>query len=660
MIYLVTNQAELFKEDAVYEKAPLTALIQYLKNVKETCLDTETTGFDPHKEELLSVQIGNETDQYVIDCKTVNVSVLKPYLENILIIGQNLKFDLKFLYKKGIYLRKIWDTMVVEKVLYCGLTDVRVALDVLTERYLGFKLDKSVRAEIQKEGLTSRVIQYGADDIRFLPAIREKQISALIEKDLKGAVNIENRFTPCLAYIEYCGFKLDVEKWQRKMAVDNEKLRKAEDFLNQWVIGSGMVKYFTQQYSLFDPITCKVSWSSPKQVIPLFEDLGIDCTVIEKGVSKKSVEASVIEKQRKKSNLVDLYLEYKKAEKVVTTYGENFIKQINPVTGRIHSQFKQIMDTGRLSSGGKDKITKEEYINFQNIPKDAETRGCFVSEKGNILIISDYSGQEQVVLANFSMDKNLLKFYDEGLGDMHAFVASKMYPQLDGLPLEVIKSKHKDERQEAKITGFTINYGGVGRTIADQLGKPPEDGERIYNAYFSAFPGLRAHFAKVKKQGLRDGFILISPLTRRKSYLPFFKEFKELEKELDEEFWETYRVAKARGTSEYPRLKEKVSKYFMYKGDVERKSLNWPIQGSSAEITKISCVYIFDHIVENGLFDIVKFVNTIHDENVLECPVDMGPEISAMVKKAMYGAGQLYCKRVPLKAEPELSLFWKK
>ncbi|HEY4062313.1 MAG TPA: DNA polymerase [Puia sp.] len=660
MIYLITQQAELFKDNLVYEKSTVTALIQYLKSVLETCLDTETNGFDPHTKELLSLQIGDATNQYVIDCKTVDISVLKPYLENILIVGQNLKFDLKFLFKKGIYLRKIWDTMVVEKVLYCGLPEIRVGLDSITERYLGFKLDKSVRAEIQKEGLTSRVIKYGADDIKFLPAIKEKQIEALIAKELKGTVNLENRFTPCLAYIEYCGFKLDRDKWLAKMEKDALKLKQAQEVLNQWIMNKGLVKYFTQQISLFDPVSCKINWSSSKQVIELFEELGINCRVVEKGVAKKSVEAGNIEKQKGRFPFIGLYLEYKKAEKVVSTYGENFLKQINPVTGRVHSNFKQIMDTGRLSSGGKDKITKEEYINFQNIPKDPETRGCFVAEPGNVLIISDYSGQEQVVLANFSMDRNLLKFYDEGLGDMHAFVASKMYPQLDGLTLDIIKSQYKEERQEAKITGFTINYGGVGQTIADQLGKAKEDGERIYNAYFVAFPGLRAHFDKVKKQGLRDGYILISTLTKRKSYLPFFKEFKELEAEMDSDFWEIYRSAKENGTPDLPRLKEKVSRYFMYKGDVERKSLNFPIQGSSAEITKVSCVHIFDYIIDNGLFDIVKFVNTIHDENVLEAPIDQGELISQMVKKAMFKAGQLHCKRVPLKAEPELSYYWKK
>ena len=129
---------------------------------------------------------------------------------------------------------------------------------------------------------------------------------------------------------------------------------------------------------------------------------------------------------------------------------------------------------------------------------------------------------------------------------------------------------------------------------------------------------------------------------------------------MDKNFWTRYREAKSKQTNDYPELKDKVSQYFMYKGEIERKSLNFPIQGTSAEITKISCVYIFDYIIENNLFGAVKFVNTVHDENVLECPLEMKEEISNMVGDAMCKAGEIFCKRVPLKAEPELSVYWKK
>lgn len=660
MIYLVTNAKSLFPDES-YKTVTISAVKEYLSHVRETALDIETTGLDPHLEEMLSLQVGDGDKQYVIDCSTVDIRELKDDLERITLLGQNLKFDLKFLYKKGIYPRRIWDTFVVEKVIHCGYPEVRCSLDSITERYLGFALDKSVRAEISKEGLTQRVIKYAADDVKYLPSIKIKQLEILAEKGLKGTVNLENRFTPVLAYIEYCGFKLDPERWLTKMSSDNARLAEAKRKLDQWVLDNQLVKYITPQLSMFEETSCKINWSSSKQLIQFFEDLGMSCSVVEKGVIKKSVEASVIEKYKDTYEIVKLYLEYKKAEKVVSTYGENFLKQINPKTKRIHTKFTQIMDTGRISSGGKDKAMKIDFINFQNIPSDPITRACFVAEPGNTLIVSDYSGQEQIVLANKSMDANLLKFYDEGLADMHSFVASQMYPELNGLDLEQIKKHHKDKRQNAKSAGFAINYGGVGKTIADNQGISVEEGNKIYDAYFRAFPGLRNYFDKVKKQGIRDGYILISPLTGRKCFLPFYTQYKALEAKTKEEgFWDKYRYAKQHQTPDFPELKKIVSEFFQRKGDMERMGLNYPIQGTSAEITKISGIYIFDWIVENNYCNIVKFANTVHDENVLEAPDTIAEEVAKIVGEYMCKAGDIYCKRVPLKAVPELTKYWKK
>jgi DNA polymerase I-like protein with 3'-5' exonuclease and polymerase domains len=117
------------------------------------------------------------------------------------------------------------------------------------------------------------------------------------------------------------------------------------------------------------------------------------------------------------------------------------------------------MNTGRLSSGqkGAPKRGMPQMPNMQNIPSDNRTRGCFQAEKGNVLIVSDYSGQEQIVLANKSLDDDLLEFYAKGLGDMHSFIASKIFPELGDLSLDEIKDNHKGKRQIAKGAGFAIN-----------------------------------------------------------------------------------------------------------------------------------------------------------------------------------------------------------
>lgn len=147
-------------------------------------------------------------------------------------------------------------------------------------------------------------------------------------------------------------------------------------------------------------------------------------------------------------------------------------------------------------------------------------------------------------------------------------------------------------------------------------------------------------------------------MTGAKTYLYGFERFQELSKQMDKSFWAKYREAKSTNSADYPELKKMVSDYFYFKGEAERMSLNFPVQGSAAIITKISCIYIFDYLCENNLIDIVKFCNTIHDENILECPISIEKEIETMVGDCMVRAGEIFCKRVPLKADPLVHKFW--
>lgn len=660
MIYIVTDTPDKFPINPIYRFGTKEMVLEFMASLTEIPLDTETRGFDPYTKRLLCIQIGDIRNQYIIDCESMDIQWLKDPLESKVLILQNGKFDIKFLYHQGIYPRKIYDTFVVERILNCGLDMVRAGLDELTERYCNIKLDKSVRVDIPKEGLTPRVISYAADDIKYLPKIKEAQQKELVKKDLTEVAKLENMFTPALAYIEYCGFKLDVNKWKTKMFKDQERLDSLLNQLNNYVIENNMQKYVEQQTDLFRDPMPTINWSSPKQMVEFFEGIGIDCTVTVGGKTKKSVEESVIQKYSKEHKIVEMYLNFKKAEKLITTYGENFIEQINPITGRIHTNFKQVLDTGRTSSGGKDSDRKINLINFQNIPKDDETRGCFVAEEGNTLIIADYSGQEQIVLANRSLDPVLLEFYDKGLGDMHSFVAGKMYPEISKLSLEEIKSKHKDKRQSAKSVGFAVNYGGEGSTIAENMGVSKNEGDAIYNAYFEAFPGLKGYFDESKQQGLKDGYILISPITKRKSYLYYYPQYDLLARKMTKNYWAKYRIEKEKGGDIFQEMRKEVKDYFYYKGEIERKALNYPIQGCSAEIMKIATIYIFNWILDNGYFGVVKLCNTIHDELVPEAPINLAPEVAKIVKEFMEKAGKFYCKRVPLTVDPDINQFWRK
>lgn len=267
--------------------------------------------------------------------------------------------------------------------------------------------------------------------------------------------------------------------------------------------------------------------------------------------------------------------------------------------------------------------------------------------------------QESVIFANFSQEPEIISFYEQGLADMHSFIASKIYPELEGLTLDEIKAKHKDKRQNAKAAGFAIQYGGVGQTIARNLGLEIEEGEAVYNGYFKAFPKVDEYFKKCKQNALNNGYVLINNVSNRKSFIDFYDDYKKLNSEINKEFWDKYRVEKEANSSAFQTIyKPKVKEYFKLRGIIERRSLNFPIQGTGAEATKLAGIKIFDYIVNKGHFNKVKLCNFVHDEIVLECPEELSEEYAKVVKESMEDAGNVFCKIVPLAAQPVITKFW--
>ena len=402
MIYLVTKQSRVFNDEI--KVLTVEDSLKLLEPLTVVGLDTETTGIDCWTKDLISVQLGCNDFQVVIDCTTIDIQQYKEYLESDrLFIGWNLKFDLKFLFKHRIIPQRVWDGYLAEKLMYLGFPAGihSLSLKAAGFKYLKVELDKSVRGKIIWAGLTDDVIIYAANDVKYLEAIMNEQIKELTEKDLMTAIDYENRFVFPLSYCEYCGIKLDVDKWKAKMQKDQERVDVALDKLNQWFLQhEPKSKYVVvnNQVDLFSGVdlTPKVTinWNSAKQLIPLFRKYGIDVSVADKdtGGTKDSIDAKQLSPQKDKCDLIPIYLDYKEATKVTSTYGQNFLDQIN-VDGRIHTDYNQMgANTTRITSGGKDKENHVEYVNLLNLPSDVETRACFVAEDGNRWISIDYSG----------------------------------------------------------------------------------------------------------------------------------------------------------------------------------------------------------------------------------------------------------------------------
>lgn len=767
MIYFVTGQRELFEfPDAKYKCISVEESLKILEPLRVVGLDTETTGTEIWQGKLLTLQLGNKENQVVIDCMTTDVKQYKDYLESDrLFIIHNAKFDLRWLYKEHIVVRNVYDTYLAEKILFLGFPPgiVSLSLQACCDRYLGIFLDKTVRGQIHA-GMTEEVIVYAANDVVHLEDIMDLQLKTITARGQKVALDIENEFVRVLAYIEYCGIKLDPVKWKAKMDKDAERLRVAEHKLNEWVVDYVMKKgdpsliarnYDTHkkgkpakladnvyvvipQPSLFAEFDtgpqCIINWNSSKQVIRLFEELGFDLLVKDKktGKMKKSVESKFIELQASKSSIVPLYLEYSAAFKVVTSFGQNFLDAINPVTQRIHPTFNQMMDTGRLScgSGGKGKGGKtkdddiaeeadenkdtstqanDKSVNVQQLPTTEETRAAFVPEKDHLLVDCDYGDQEGHVFTELSNDREWIAFYnDPAQRDGHSFVAKMCFPKdLDGVAEKDVKKVRKDLRNLAKKARFCFNYNGQAPTMATNCNIPVDFATEIYNNYFKRFNGIASYFKVQKRDMWNRGYILISKITGLRAYIYDYPILKGIERRKNgmEDFWDIYKAARDSGRviSEIPpSVMQEIAKKFAqgvpieeiavrysYKvkkaGKVEERfidinretvyvsvmkhlwkrksasdnqSCNYPSQGTAAAMTKIAGIRYFNHLVNDGLIFKVLIPNDVHDEYLIEPPEEIAEQEAKKLSECMEYAAAIFCKKVTIKAVPELADHW--
>lgn len=662
MIYLVTKQQSLWTSDR-YKVISAEEALELLAPLSVVELDIETMGLDPYTKELLTVQLGCAEFQVVIDCTSVDIHLFKEYMENPqrMFLGWNIKFDLKFLYHQRIVPLRVYDGYLAEKLLWLGYPAGmhEMSLKAASINYLGVDMDKSVRGKIIQTGLTEDVIVYAAGDVSYLGRIRDKQLIELEEKGLLKAIDFENEFVKCLAYIEYCGAKLDIDKWKIKMATDLNNLEKYEAELNEWVEESEYSSKYCSvniQGDLFNGFDtkprCHINWTSSQQVIPLFEELGLNLKVLDKKTKhyKKSVDIKVVEPQASKSPLIPIYIKYKKAAIIVNTFGQKFLNLINPVTGRIHANFNQLgTDTGRLSS---------TEPNLQNLPHDAQTRACFVSDKGNRWISADYSGQESYLMASMANDEAMLDELINGSGDLHSLTAKMVFQQIPrDMPLKDIKKNFKDLRQEAKGYEFCFNYGGQDSTLIRNYGLDAKRAKEIYENYMSGFAGLKRYQDFRRVDVMRKGYILLSKITGHKAYIYDYDELKmQMEKQDDPDFWAYYREMK----QENPECDtvQGVRRLARRKAESEKQSINYPIQAAGALCFKLASIKLFNWLLKNGLLFKVKYCIPVHDEINLEAPDEISEEVADILVKCMVSAGKPFCTRAHLGADVEIGDHW--
>lgn len=357
MIYLVSNNVSLYDTKTLFYNISIVEAIELLDKEDELALDTETEGLDCHSKKLLLLQLGTFEFQVLFDIKSFGGKLppeLFDFLHNSkkLYILQNAKFDIKFLLKQGVLITKVYDTMLAEIILTNGMQYTGRDLLTIVEKYCNVTLDKSVRGEIIKSNiLTDRILKYGAEDIAYLPKVKKSQLQQATSLNLTGAINLDNSFVIVLAYVEYFGIKLDIEKWKIRTLEDTKIALDLKEDLNNYLWNDKKYKYFSGMKDLFTgKEECLINWDSSKQVLKIFKEYGINVQIREKGELKETVNAKVLEPQKKKFPILIPYLKYKEAQQAVSTFGFNWFKYISQKTGRVHTTFQQLMDTGYKSS----------------------------------------------------------------------------------------------------------------------------------------------------------------------------------------------------------------------------------------------------------------------------------------------------------------------
>lgn len=587
--------------------------------------------------------------------------------------------------------------------------------------YLNINIDKTVRGKIINDGLTTEVVIYAAGDVTYIEDIKEKQDIEVEKQGMKLAVELECEFIKSLAYFKYCGVHLDITKWKAKMAKDQAKLNKAISELDAWVVAwdkenphSGYdiqypeLKYpkyaadystevkrlikdgykrfpqedlqtpdgkvdaykkviknqFTRIDTQGDLFTgfdtepkCVINWSSQKQVIPLFELLGINVETFDKKTKqkKKSIEANVLKPQKNDFPIIPIFLEYQEAAKVVSTYGQNWLDAINPKTGRIHVDFHSIgTDTARVSSGGG--VWK---LNIQNLPNDPETRACFTSEEGNAWLSADYQSQESRIIASVSKDEKMIDLFEHGCGDVHSLVAYMSYPNMipRDTKIEDIKKLYHNWRQKAKSIEFAINYGGDYNTISKNDGIPVEEAKEIYDNFMEGFPGIKRYQDYCRMAVMRDGYILLNPLTGHRAHIYDAEELQETRSKMQEPgFWEYYQNVRKRNPQD--EIVQEVRHYMQRKAASEKQSINYRIQNRGAMCFKLSSIKLFNWIVDHKLIDKVKMCVPAHDEFNLECPVAIKEQVGKVLIDCMVAGGKPFCPNVFLGADIDINDHW--
>jgi DNA polymerase I-like protein with 3'-5' exonuclease and polymerase domains len=589
--------------DYIYIEDSLEGVLADFGKYDVFALDLETTGLSPLDSRILLCQIGFGDKQYVINA-TVDLKPLNPYFESRkwLKLIQNAKFEEAFiLHHLGAKITNIFDTKLAESLITGNLHGT--SLEALAAKYAGVTLDKAVRMSFTEikplEAFTDEQLAYAANDVVVLFPIWEKQKAILAERKMMPVAELEFDVTNVIASMELEGVPIDVEKWKAKMDHYAEEHEASRLRMNALLFPDTV----TEQLGIFTRDA--INLNSPKQLKEAFHNIGVELT------ATNEREIGIINHPAAKE-----LLEYRKLQKIMSSYGETFLGEIHPFTNRIHPDWQQIgTATGRFSC---------KSPNLQQMPD--EFRQC-VSLHDHSIVVADYSQIELRILAELSGDAKFMEAFQSG-NDLHKATAAAMF----SVPIEDVT---KEQRFIAKTINFGLAYGMGPNKLMDILNQESmKEGKGarfqirqvqvIMNRYKNTYRDVIAWLHQAGELAFRNGYS--ETMLGRRRY--------------------------------FERPMPQNPTYLQDVASMKRQGANAPIQGTNADITKIAMVNLHNDL-ENYSYR-AKIIIQVHDEIVVLAHKRHAEAVKEIVTESMLTSASSVLKKVPVKVDAYVSDIWKK
>ena len=609
--------------------------IAKIKEAKSIDLDTETTGLDPYTCKVLLVQIGIDNDVYVLNRGKLGKEFLTQLVElinqnNITCVGHNIKFDIKVLkVDTGILIKNVYDTMTAESVLTAGIGEKLYSLAKLVKKYCDVDLNKDTRLEFLgmdwDSSFTEQQINYAGTDILYLSKIKSKQIERAQFERLIFTLDLEMTLLPVVAKMELQGITLDIPHWNKLINDSQDNLNRLGIKMRELIFSAVDVKSFTNAYEFARALDVPVKTIKLKKILESIVDPALVMKWINDtfnigshkqlltalrlaGVDTPDTNEKTLEKLPS-NPIVDCILEYRDYEKRLSTYGQNIIDLINPITGRIHTEYFQVgTATGRFSS---------KNPNLQNIPTHNGYREGFVSRPGYSFIAMDYSQQEYRLAGAISKEPVIRDAYLNG-ADMHIATAALKFKK-------DFKDITKDERKFGKTMNFAIIYGTTIYGLARNFSIPKTEAQTLLDEYWNGYKRLFALKNGIEDMIVKNGYS-VTPLGRKRYFKP----------------------VPAFGT---PYEIEKVV------SQMKREGFNMVIQGGGADVTKLAMINIDKN---NPFGDKFCLLLQVHDEVVAEVHDSILKEAEDFMRYEMIAAFQPLLGDIPAMTDSKISKRWTK